>query len=236
MHYSVLVIAKPEDDLDSLLYLFDENRICEKHIIRTRKEIIDCEKDYQKKVANGEYKLNNSNYKKKLLSAKTDEEFLELGKDDYFMYDEDGNEWSDRNELGRYDWYELGGRWSGYMHRKDGSECNYCEISELSTKVSKEDYDKAIRFWEVLIDKEELLPGETPPNAFYNEDYYKRLYEDKYDYARCTASFLTHSIVYNGDWKEASDFGSYNQYLEYTNDIIESVPENYIIYVVDCHE
>ena len=138
-HFTVLVIgSNPESQLDP----FDENiempryikKTREQAIAESRSEFIQYEKNtYAEYIKDKEAYRKTTNNKAHLdflenefpkrLKWNDEEHFQNTAvwyDDDY--KDEDGNLYSTCNPKSKWDWYQLGGRWSGMIKIKDGTK------------------------------------------------------------------------------------------------------------------
>ncbi|MDD3513036.1 MAG: hypothetical protein PHV21_03395 [Synergistaceae bacterium] len=140
-----------------------------------------------------------------------------------FVEDEEGelNEavgkngyWTNPNA--RFDWYELGGRWRGYLKLKPGcageygspnpfdknpgldpTHCDQALVNDCDFKLNEAARQHALRFWEVAVEKLPLRENEKPSDfeSFYNERYYLERYGTKEAYADWAASFQTYAFL-----------------------------------------
>jgi hypothetical protein len=220
-HFTVAVFSKSVDDVDNLLVKFEEELDLE----------FEEDEEYEKDKKTGK-----------------------CG----FWY----------NPNAKWDWYQIGGRWSGSIKLKNGHCGNLGEKSWANERVeipenmtdqalvkdcdfsmNQEEYNKAIRFWEVVIDHSELKNGESNDDftTFYRESYYTNKYKTKEDYAKHCASFTTFAFVTdNGEWNEEGSMGWFGC-SDTTNESLKSYQstfEEYLKYaeqndlyitIVDCH-
>ena len=112
-----------DDCLSDLLAPYDENMEVEPYIYETKAEIIENEKNIKTKIIEarekGESLYADLSMEEPYLTAETDEDFYNLGYDEDRDYDEDGNELSTYNPNSKWDWWTVGGRWSGYFNGED---------------------------------------------------------------------------------------------------------------------
>ena len=140
-HFTVLVVG---NDVEDQLAPFDENMEMERYIEYTKEQLIEKGRLEIEKYKNGMYAeyladpkeyLENCggnpddvhyHYISKEFPNKlnwTDEEVYE----DQIKYydddalDEDGNAWSTCNSTPKWDWYSIGGRWTGMLKLKEGA-------------------------------------------------------------------------------------------------------------------
>lgn len=101
-HYTVAVIHRKDQDIAELLKPYDENLEVEPYIKYTKEEAIKWAKD---------------NFK----PGRTDDEYYEIMADGR-QTDEEGNIYSTYNPDAKWDWYEVGGRWSDLLSHKETRE------------------------------------------------------------------------------------------------------------------
>ncbi len=248
-HFSTLVICKSPSDIDDLLAKYNENMGVEPYIAETKAELIERAKEYRrqaelKKAVGAE----ENDWVNRFIDCKTDEELYNtiIEGDDEEDYDEEGNRLSTYNPLSKWDWYEIGGRWSDSLKNKDGELNDIVQLKDLDISPDKAAYDRAIRFWEIAVEDKPLNPGEEKPFIFYKKEYYTERYRDKYHYAKNQASFTTYALVTpDGEWHEKGQMGWFgmssdtgedeDKWVEGFADLIKSCDENYYAVMVDCH-
>ncbi len=251
-HFTVLVITKKDGpDVDELLAPYDENISVEPYIGRTKAEMIADAKKSKENIENRikedpKYKVDE--WAKKYLEATTDEEFYQTQVYEDSEYDKDGNELSTYNPKSKWDWYSIGGRWDGELKTKSGEYVNECFASELDISIDKEAYNKAIRFWEVIVEEQPLKENESKDDfrTFWNKNYYTSKYADKYAYAKSVASFRTYAFVTpDGEWHEPGQMGWFGcssddaesnmKYDEEFEELLENLEDTDELHIVDCH-
>jgi hypothetical protein len=199
-------------------------------------------------------KLTERNYRQTALWYYHDCKALQKDANDLAQFqdliDKDGNILIDDNRNAKYDWYTVGGRWSGYLKSKDGLLCDVAKIKEVDFSPDQKQFESAKRFWEVAVEgdqiKEEL--GEKQDDFFtpYNIQYYIEKYGDKEFYAKACSLNTFYALLHNGEWIEKgsmSYFGlddatrqSVEEYIQKADQILKD-PQNQekVIVVVDCH-
>jgi hypothetical protein len=157
---------------------------------------------------------------------------------EYFM-----KEWAgyERNEEGKYgywenpnakwDWYQIGGRWSGLLKLKNnaesgeygkrswtnkntiisGNKADSAKIKDIDFSIDKKEYVESLRFWELVVE------GDTPKNTeekriiennFYKPEYYSNRYDNKEEYARLSSEFSTYAVITpDGIWHSKGEMG-----------------------------
>lgn len=156
-HFCVYVFHDKDTSIDNLLAPYDENLVCKPYVEYTKEEAIaKVRKDIEdyKNGTYAEYFKNPEEYWKKYgrntghieyledeFPKKlnwTDEQCYDYIKQDYTpdMIDKDGNILSRYNPKSKWDWYEVGGRWSGGIPMKTNTKleiksCNECKVSQI---------------------------------------------------------------------------------------------------------
>ena len=165
-HYTVAVITRTDPsqsmELENLLAPFDENIETEPYIYRTREQIVNDAKEIkegwierltQKDISKEDLiaYLTEPRYKsvRELLNAETDEDFYNHEVSES-MVGENGNEYSTYNPNSKWDWWEVGGRWSGSLLSKvDGSMYDTLQIKDWDyDNFNTESVEYYKRFWE----------------------------------------------------------------------------------------
>ena len=249
-HYAVAVFTDGTQTVDELLEPFCENVEVEPYISRTRQEIIERGRE----IANrAKEKLSNgrtlSSDEREAMECKTDDDFYAFARYEDYAYDEDGNELTTYNPQSKWDWYEIGGRFS---HAFDvfGVDPAGTKVGDIKTYFDQPEYAKSARFWELYVDGEEPVSEEEKELirfAFYNREYYIDRYKDKKTYARCCASFNTYSVLLpDGTWEEPGEMGWWGMSseshedglaweLNYVDKYLKSVNPDWTLTIVDCH-
>jgi hypothetical protein len=178
----------------------------------------------------------------------TDEQILEY---EYSKYNEeeigfDGEIYSTYNPNSKWDWYTIGGRWSGHITTKQGKQVDYCYVKDIDLTPNKEIYQTAKRYWELIVEGQPLKENEIKPFSFYSKEYYLDLYETKENYATLQSCFSTYALLVDGEWIEPGKMGwfamssetaeSKKEYTNRFNEILNDPKyQNYVFVVVDCH-
>ena len=156
-HFCVYVFHDKNTSIDTLLAPYDENLVVEPYVEYNKEEAIAKVRKEIEDYKNGpyaEYIKNPEEYEKKYECAKkhieflknefpkkinwTDDQCYDDMKEDYDsdMIDKDGNLLSKYNQKSKWDWYEVGGRWSGGIPMKTNTKleiksCNECKASQI---------------------------------------------------------------------------------------------------------
>ena len=247
-HYVLAVFTKENQNIEDLLEPYDENITVTPYIKKTREEIIKQVKARKKKIieniAKSNYKL--SDWEREILNCVTDEDFYKSGTYEDEKYDVNGNLLSTYNPNSKWDWYEIGGRWSGMLKTKNGQHVDECLVRDLDLTPDKKEYNEAIRFWELVVEKQPLKNGEKQPFNYYKKEYFLERYGTKENYAKIQSQFSTYAVLMpDGKWYEPGQMGwwgisgaTVDKEKEWDNNyhkFIDQVEADWTITIVDCH-
>ena len=231
-HFTVAVIHRDDQDIEDLLAPFDENLEVEPYVKFTRQEAIDYVREHWLKEG----------------EDKTDDECWTMMASDYNdNTDDEGNIYSTYNPDSKWDWYQVGGRWSGMLRlRGKNKKCDSAKISDVSFRPSPRAYKKHLRFWDVVVEHATPEPGEEF-HSFYNEEYFRKYFGDRDTYAKQMTSFSTYAVITpDGVWHGKGDMGWWGMSSEtpeeanewenhYLERFIDTAEDGMNITIVDCH-
>lgn len=168
-HYTVSVIHERGQGVDELLAPYDENKRVEPYVRYSRQEAIDY------------VRSNFVGY-----HEKSDDECWEFMANEYeWRVDSDGNIYSTYNPKSKWDWFQIGGRFSGNIPLKNGSWANEAKIKNIDMAAENEDGEVFMSYAVVLPDGSWHAPGEVGWFGFSTEsesDYEKWIneFEDRF--------------------------------------------------------
>lgn len=235
-HYSVAVIHKDNQYVEDLLAPYDENIKVAKYLEFTKEQAV--------KYARKHYMNINDSI--------PDDEVWKHFSMDYpdDMKDEDGNLYSTYNPNSKWDWYLIGGRWSGSLKLKepenDWEYVDSAKIKDIDFSPDEEEYEEALEYWDTYIDHKASSTNEDYKPIF-KESYYKHRYKKRETYAKYRASFHTRAVITpDGVWHEQGKmgwFGCSSESDEEALDWADNYLERFInhadpelnITIVDCH-
>lgn len=259
-HFSVLVITKDkpsESMIDELLFPFDENRSVplyvqatkEEMIKNKKEEILNAKKMYEEYLKNpAESNFNVDYYKAKFepfveIAENDDEVALYLQAIEYLEEDdlnENGDRISTYNPDSKWDWYQIGGRFSDVLPEnciqvKDFPVPDNTITEEKLKEMYPEEYQRYI----------DTLSGKEL--SFYNIKYLKSRYptfKSYMQYELCPTTFAVIDI--SGEWHEAGTMGYFgmssatpedeiNWEEHFYDRFIKDLPKDYWLTLVDCH-
>lgn len=196
----------------------------------------------------------------------TDEQCYEHQKRYYDedMIDEDGNLLSTYNPKSKWDWYSIGGRFPGRLKAGAGQhgegsafhanprvngEFDSARVGDIDFSPDMDEYNKAIRYWEVVVEGRPLKDGEKEDDFFNfrRKEWYESYYQNKETYAKICAATSTYAVVTpDGEWHEKGEMGwfgcssetpeeSLDWDLHYKERFIDTANPDWILTIVDCH-
>ena len=161
--------------------------------------------------------------------------------------DKEGNIYSTANIDAHWDWWIEGGRWENELRLKSGDRVNSAKIKDLDFSPNQEEYAKALRFWDIIVDGKPLEPDEKMPFNIWKPEYYRESYGTRENYAKRQAAFHTYAVVTSdGIWCSPGEvlwWGCSNEKPEeaaawennFVKNFIEGEDENKTVTIVDCH-
>ena len=180
------------------------------------------------------------------------------------------------NPDSKWDWYQIGGRFAGKLLLKEGikkkenpnfswgwdeeeiekvineprvDSALMSEIDWNKLHLNQEEYDKAIRFWEMKVEGKEPITKEDKEAIkwdWYKSEYYVGKYKNKETYAKAVSSFTVWAILDRSGWKEKGEMGWFGMSSETDDEglewelnmydkFIKDLPPNTRLTIVDCH-
>lgn len=234
-HFTVAVFTNGNQTVEELLEPFYEGLEVESYVSTTKEEALKEIKEYCDK---------NEKLKEEYSKLSDEEKIKDLF--GYRYFDEYGNPLSTYNPNSKWDWYDIGGRWNNILKTKDGNFVNSCLVKDLDLSPDKKEYDKNIRFWELVVEEQALKEGEEKPFNWYKKEYYLERYGTKENYAKIQSQLSTYAVLTPyGEWYEPGQMGWWGISGASTNDekawdenyhkfFDEANPE-WTVTIVDCH-
>ena len=245
-HYLVGVIiddvTNVEKAVSEVLAPYDENMRVEPYIYKTKAELIADGKVRKERYSK---ETDIQDYMKPYLEATTDEELYELEIEDLEEdeIDANGNELSTYNPKSKWDWWQIGGRFT---------DKDYTQLRDfiLYDKLSDKELALYTRAWESFCGKceldEEDIEALWDGFRMWNNQYYLDRYGTFDNYIREIASNIPYAFVDKNGWYEKGSMGwwgcddatvdSINNYMEFAEQYFkaEENQNKYIVWV-DCH-
>jgi len=115
--------------------------------------------------------------------------------------------------------------------------------------TNEEDYKKAIRYWEMVVEGSEPVTEKEKEDvkfSFYKPEYYTNKFGTKENYAKYQTSFHTYAVLKDGEWVEPGQMGWFGMSsadpkdefefgMNFMKDIVDPLPDEALLTVVDCH-
>jgi hypothetical protein len=153
------------------------------------------------------------------------------------------------NPKSKWDWYKVGGRWSGSLRLKKRGCVDSAKVKDIDFSLDNKKYNNCLRFWGVFIEKQPLKEDENQEDftSFYNEKFYLDKYKTKENYATTEASFKTYAVITpDGRWHAEGKMGwwgfssatnkdSLSFVNQYKKKFIDTAEPEWTITIVDCH-
>jgi hypothetical protein len=261
-HFTVMVIG---DCVDDILEPYDENKKVKPHIDQTKDEI---HKDFMKCqgriYAENKPKDDLDDFEKLTLSIdNVNSKWLD--KWNGRKLDKNGNTLSTYNQDSKWDWYQVGGRWSGSLILKPDRIGDLGERSWTNRDVEvpsgrvdvaiKGDIDWDAMNGEARKDAEKSwddLFNPNPETCWYNSKYIEKqqkshleLYGTKEEYVKRRGIWTPYAYVTESGWFAPGDMGYWGMSSDDTEDrdafdqqfkkFIEELSDDELITMVDCH-
>lgn len=261
-HFAVLIIHEEDESIDSMLEPYYENLNTdfmnveddskEKYATDTLCVVYAPdgtwkEKYLYKRMCGGKavYSIPNGYVEKEVPISELYPSFDEY-MDDYcgYTYDKEHGWGYWYNINAKWDWYEIGGRFSGSLVNKRGCEYDELPLEEWDIdrlSNSKRLYNKFKNEWNEMA-------AEDFSNSFLKKEYMIDRYVDADTYAKLQTTEYFHSVITpDGEWHEVGKmgwFGCSSESGEEFRDWIFNfkdrfyspyIGKGYIATVVDCH-
>ena len=190
-------------------------------------------------------------------------------------YTNEYNEKTTYNPDSKWDWYSIGGRYNNIIivdkdnedvfedsefgigmdlsndveNHPELKRVNGAKIKDIHLDLMGGDYEKAKRFWELNVEKQEPQNEEEEISVqfnFYKPEYYVNRYGSKEEYAKLQSMFSTWAFLNEQGWCEQGNMGwfafndankeSIFDFTKKLNEYLKS-PEHQeeYLFIVDCH-
>lgn len=172
----------------------------------------------------------------------------------------EGKIWGRGNPEGKWDWYQIGGRWYGCLkvrptavraklgepswsipptraHSK--GQADIARKDEILWEAMFGDIRKAVRHWETVVEERSVPPGMIVDGEMaFAPEWYLDTYKSKEKYVHAKSTWSAAAALVDGVWTEgkASCFKSDPDWeINFMRDVIRPLPDHAIITAVDCH-
>ena len=267
----VVTKGKPEyGDIERILAPYDENLSVAPYIGETAEQYLKNKRknleEYKNKGPYAEYLKDPVAYESKyghnphhleyvknfmttynmsdeeLLRVRYEEYAHEPNEDEEPYIDKDGNYITTYNPKSKWDWWVIGGRFSGSLVTKTGDEVNCGQVKDI-------DFGQDIDYEHYKQDKELVREYNhlITEGDFYKPEYYKETYPSIEHYIKAIKQYSSFAFVNEeGEWFEKGEMGWFgmssdtaedriNWVDNYYENLIKKLDENWYVTVVDCH-
>lgn len=144
------------------------------------------------------------------------------------------------NAKSKWDWWTIGGRWSGYFDGRDT-----INVQDFNTGINLEAYNEALQEWKDWEDGKEV---ENFRLTFYKPEFIYDFYKNAETFARIQATpYMRAVITPDGGWHEVGEMGWWGCSDETGEEMIDWIDHfaerfilpysngDYEITAVDCH-
>lgn len=254
-HYTVGIITKEKPNytqLEDMLEPYSENLRVAPYITRSYEEVKKELVEYLERVVKS-YEENEEvdkekikEYNKLAQALKEDNiEYIRNWNEEnnyYYGIDEKGNALSTYNPNSKWDWWDIGGRWSGMIDN------NQQKLTELKPLINKGQYTEEEliamypEHYEYYMD---MLNGKS----YYRKEYILSQYPDLETYVMKMENLYTYALMLpNGEWIEPGEMGWFGisaaseeehrdyeeNYWKIVEEMAKRYPDGYMT-IVDCH-
>ena len=184
-HFAVAVFHKKNQSIDDLLAPYDEQLPVEKEIDLTYQAAVEYVRKYYSEFSDKEdYDCW---------------EFISRGYDKD-MIDSEGNLYVAYNPDGKWDWWQIGGRFKNKLRLKaTGKNVDSAQIKKIDFKPSEERIKKAAEHWNKV---------ENNQLEWENPEYYLERYKTREQFFACSLPFHTFAVVTSdGTWYQKGKMG-----------------------------
>lgn len=222
-HFAVLVLHEEGQDIEELLAPYSKNLKVEPHLKYSHDKALE--------VAEKEFNRWNEFAKEKKLHGDEPLEWFVKQCSSYSLVN--GDIYTTYNENSKWDWWEIGGRFSGGLRLTDEGLNNkykeedgwsspteydkewYRKVSSAPVKdiewivpLTPEEVAKAYKWWMANIEQHEEFSDDKDEFFFWNPEWYKERYSDFYTYVKLQELPCYHAVVTpDGIWHEESEMG-----------------------------
>jgi len=261
-HYTVMVIG---EDYESILAPYDENMEIEEYIDRTKEQIHKEFMDYYSKVVAENKPVSELTDFEKLTLKLKEENGVWVSQWCGQGLDKNGNTLSRYNPDAKWDWYAVGGRWSGTLILNPGEAGILGERSwtNESKKLPLNCADQALKCqvdWDVMNDRAKVqaekdwdeLFDPDPDHCMYRPAYVEKqrkihleMYGTKEEYVKRRGVWTPYAVVTESGWHAPGDMGWWGISSDETEDrdtfdqefqkLFAEQADDALITMVDCH-
>lgn len=217
MHYSIAVITK-NGNYEDVLEPYNENLEVEPYLYKTRNELIKEKRDDLLGWDETSYYLR---FLQETFDYSSDEALFNsikeyMSKDEHYSFDDEGNLYATWNRSPLWDYYRVGGRFSGTLVLKENIKpkhdnsfydilleydkdnriaCDHAQVKDIdfikTCEQDKEYLEYSARFWDVYVEGFPRKSSEKKSDyeSIIKKEWFKENYGDKQTYLNSLCSF-----------------------------------------------
>lgn len=248
-------IIKTKDEWlkDEISYFFREYKNCSDDLIilNTKKELLMRDplnkreeiEETNKQISNLETKLRDIQHLMKT------PDYINILKRSFiydgYSFDSQENLMEYYNENGKFDYYDIGGRWQNTLKKENEygkvSLCNCCKIDKLHMYQTDEEKEFLTRKWNFIVnDIDDGIDFENKDDCKVNKEYIKNAFLRDYG---TLETYIDSSIIDPPtamvtsleEWLEFEELDAKDACEKFLEALKDENPE-YYIYIVDIHE
>lgn len=145
---------------------------------------------------------------------------------------------------GKWDYWQIGGRYEGTLRRKDGTNCSQAQLKDVDLRPDPEMQKKAKLFWEEWVEGHGREAGKRKFESWRQKEHFIRKYKSRETYVAfmSTPGFYAY-VTPDGKWVEDGENGvsiflsgvpdGYSE--ELTEFVKKCSPETWMT-IIDCHD
>jgi hypothetical protein len=162
------------------------------------------------------------------------------------------------NPEGKWDWYEIGGRWNRQIalkKRLDGTMPALPDFGIPTDEYGPHDVNAAFKkdidwmfmmngsptmrseaafFWETFVEGKNRDLYKGAMEEFLNPEYFLEEYGDMENFVyRACQTVIKDAVLLDNQWIDTED--KYTDPVDFYNDFIKDLPDDALLTVVDCH-
>lgn len=151
-----------------------------------------------------------------------------------------GTYMSTYNPKSKWDWYEVGGRWSGWLVNRSGAQLNSLQMQEW-------DQERAMAAAKSAAEASWATAEATqanPTSRYFRFGIQNDEDRESYVMRRAARAVVPHAVVVNGEWHEAGEMGWFgigsddkdeSDWRQRFAALLQDVSPGTTITIVDCH-
>jgi hypothetical protein len=260
-HFSVVVVG---ENWEKQLKPYDENKSVKRYPVKNRKtihkelkaEIAKLEGYLADPKAEDKYNVKYIKERLAEFKAMTPKQYWEEHVVKCYEPKDikDGVAYSTYNPKSKWDWYTIGGRWMGFFKAKKGVNGKLGQAGVFENKAEEGHFDQLRKGdidWEGMVAESKAerekwwaeAEGKAAAERYFRYGIEKNMTKD--EYLKKGEGYGVYAIVKGGKWYENGEMGwwgitsnekmSDDEWRIKVREMIDALPENTLLTMVDCH-